>query len=431
MMNLRHLLKKSKSIAKFLPYILIGFSNGLTMLSLYSIDIWLAENGVSKTMIGVMAFAKIPYTFKMFFIPITENYNILYKIFPNIPQKKSWVLFSEVVILTTFGLISQIHNPNENLLIIFLLIFALKFGTSVLHIISYSFETDGVKSENFANVAAAKLFGYRLGLLISGAGVISISSFFSWKIAFLSIGILSFLSGGIFLRLKEPKIKTLTKYSVLNKFIAQRFKSTCAQIFAKFLLFPIRITSKDQNFFSNLLIIFFIQAGSQMISKMAKILYLEVGFSIFDIATIVNCFGTIVTIFGGIFAPKLIKKIGNKNTILVAIAANCAVPGLLYLLLNFFQMSGSLFVLIILIKNFSTGIIMSSFLAFLYKTSNASIFPTCIYTFFWGIYSVSSLIFSSISGIFVDYFGWNLFFLASTLLEIFAIFIISKKQINF
>src|SRR5690606_32291214 len=52
----------------------LGFSSGLPLLlTLSTLSVWLAEEGVSKTAIGLFALVGTPYTFKFLWAPLIDR----------------------------------------------------------------------------------------------------------------------------------------------------------------------------------------------------------------------------------------------------------------------------------------------------------------------------------------------------------------------
>lgn len=388
------------------PIAFVGISSGLAFLILSSLDIWLSESGFSKSMIGLFSLAHAPYAFKYILSVFLEKWHLLQRF----TLKKSWIIVSHLMIFVSLFTLA-FTDPSKEVLVVFLLILLVKLGNSVQNITSYSFQIDRTPTKMLPVNAALFAFGFRVGMFVSSYGILMVAHYYSWRTGLICLAILSALSSFVFFIQPEPLVpETVQRF---NRKIAALItsKSRIKQIFTECLIVPLRIFSRHEiNWKLVLLIIFFMKTGDTLCHKMGKLMYLEIGFSKAEIANIVKCFGLIATTIGGFIIVKTREKYIITKALAVTVFLHSVTCSLYLVMYHIGHVPWAL-ALTIFVENFTGGMFMSTFLAFLYYYSNTSPYPTVLYTFFFGLYSVNNMFVSAISGLLADSLGWDKFFL--------------------
>src|SRR6201993_3912296 len=82
---------------KTLAMLLLGFSSGLPFLLVgNTFGYWLRDEGISLTLIGFVAWAALPYSFKPLWAPIIDRVNG--PIFSRLGRRRSWMALAQVTI---------------------------------------------------------------------------------------------------------------------------------------------------------------------------------------------------------------------------------------------------------------------------------------------------------------------------------------------
>lgn len=410
---------------RFIPFSFIGFSSGLTILVLFSVDIWLARSGVSKTIIGLLSVAKIPYVFKFLTVPFIEKIHFS----KLLPPKKSWILASHAVLFLCLLVLSIIENPAENLTLIFLTTTILMLANSVQNITAYAFQMYNTPREDVGFVTTYLTVGYRIGVALSNALVLMIAAKFSWNSAFISLGIISFCSSFIFFTRDEPILEQKKSNLVISKILKNKNISMIKKIFFEYAILPLKYFRKSATFWYEIIIVLTLKIPDDMCHKMAKLMYLDVGFTPVQIAKYVNLLGTVAVIFGGIIVGNLLKKRSISSSILITATIH-SITNLFYLIVLQTGSNEIWLFATILLENVTGGMMMTAFLSFIYETSAKSPSPSFLYGLLWAIYNIGGIFSSSCSGILVEKFGWSIFFISTfaiSLLTICFVFCASKK----
>lgn len=416
----------------------IGIFCGLPFLLTTSIlDIWLKEEGVSNTVIGLFTLLHCPYTLKFLWGPLLEKIPIPY-LSIKLGQRKSWAVLSQLcLIICLFGIAYSTPNNLEHLMT-FVFLCALANGCQDMTL--YSFLLKNPKTEDLGLIATMMNFGFKIGMFISKSSVLYIAHYISWSIAYLTITS-SLLFGIIFVLLtKEPeydkssddkKIKRMTSF-LRNALKKDGFISKIKVIFFECLICPAKLFLRGKYWKLYMLIIMLYKVGDTMIIKMAKIFYMEVGFSTLDIANAVQVFGTLSSFIGGIVGGFLIKNNNLKKCMLYAAIVHSLV-GLSLICLNY---TGKNYIALysIVFAEVSTGGVMSScFLAFIYSLCRTGSRSTQ-FAVLWSFHEAFGILFRTVSGWYSDIVGWSAFFVTSSLLFIpgiiFLLFLIKSESSN-
>lgn len=413
------------SILKFLPFTFMGLSTGMTIAILSSIDIWLALNGVSKTTIGFFVLCKIPYTIKFIFVPFIESH----KPFKWLPIRKSWILFSHLGI--TFSIIAiALSKPSpSNITQLFILSLMLMFSNALQNITAYNFQVDRVKSEDLGFVTSVVTFGYRIGILLSTAGVLLLSNYVGWKWAFIMYACVSFLSSCSFFLRQEPLHNNFMKEGsiAINKLFSKRKINMIKRMFIKVIILPLMSTRNKVQLLAMMFMLAIIKVPDDMAHKMARLMYLEIGFNTLEIAHYVNNLGFFATIAGGFIVGFLVKGFGVQKTLIMSVFVHAA-TFLCYILIWSAGHNSLVLAFTIVSENITGGMLMSAFIAELYTLSSTARSPSFMYAFLWCIYNIMSMSSVAFSGVMVEKLGWVNFFLSMMIIATTGGILICRKN---
>lgn len=390
----------------------MGLSSGLTTLILFPIDIWLSENNVSNSIISLFCLCSVPYILKIFIAPYLEEVSILKKL----PQKKTLIAISLTIKIISVFIISTISNPQNNLIILFFALTALKAGNAAEHVVSYYFQVDKIKQTSIKFVSLYFSTGYRIGMLVTTSGPLIISHYYNWNLAFISLAIISAISGIIFFIRKEPTIKKSKESIIIKKVLFHTKYHKIHYTFLKYLYLPIKLFKKTKYFYNTILLLILVKSTDAIMFKFSKILFLIKGFSKIEIAQISNILGTIATIIGGIFATQMQKYYNTQKSLYISFCFHI-LSYILFILIYFYLLEKNLYIFMIFstVKNLTGGMIISSLLTLIHTICLQSGSKSFLFSTLYGLKQFSILIFSLIPGMILDTFGYNILFIISAI----------------
>lgn len=403
---------------------LVGFSSGLPFLmTLTILDVWLKDSGFSNSLIGAITLVNLPYIFKFLWAPFIDRTDLPY-LSRKLGRKKSWTLVSQLLIVISFIGMSMC-DPAASLVPLIIFTTIATFATSCQNIALYSFQIDRLKKQEFGSTASFVIFGYRIGMLVANTASLFLAHLYSWRVCYLSMSMLVLVCCLLLVILPEPqphssserrKIQRLTKKFLLKQKQPDSRYSFIKSVFFECLVCPFMFFKKHKFWLYYVFIIAMFKSGDVMVHKMSKPLYLELGFSKPEIAEVVGIIGVLATILGGFIGSYVVKHLHIKRSML-ACGIFHMIANLSYIILFLAGHNLTCFYITVLIENLSGGMMMTSFLSFLYKTCSSS-YPATQYALLWGIHGIFATFFRGISGVLVDHLGWVNFYLVSLTLSI-------------
>lgn len=371
---------------------LMGFASGLPLLlTLSTLGWWLKTEGVSLANIGLFALVGLPYALKFLWAPITDG--MPPPLLPSSPRR-GWLLTSQLGLVAAVLALGY-GDPKQDLMPIAIAALAVAFFSASQDIAVDAYRIEILPKRRQALGAAVTQFGYRLGLLYSGAGALFLSRFFDWPqvFAFMALG----LGVGIIATLIAPHVK-----SPLKK--PQTIKQMAVLPFADFI--------KRADWLWILLFIGFYKLGDATVGVMANPFYQEIGFSAAQIATASKTFGLGCTLLGIGVGGFLATRVGVIKALLVAGVLQ-AVSNLLF---SAQAMLGDDFAFLFVTvagENISGGIGGAAFVAFLSRLARKP-WVAAQYALLTSLMALARVVLSAPSGFVAEQFSWAIYFAVTT-----------------
>lgn len=381
---------------------LLGFSSGLPLLLTGgTLGFWLAETGSSNTSIGLFALVGIPYTFKFLWSPLIDRLPLpgLTKL---LGRRRAWMFVSQLtLILALLGLSGS--NPHENLSLMAVFALLVAFLSATQDIVIDAYRVDILDNKTYGAGAASVVFGYRIGMLVSGAGALYLATYFSWALVYqfmaasLGIGLLATLLG------KEPHR-------------VDQESSSSHDWFHQAVIAPFQDFMSRPNWWVVLVFITLYKLGDAFVSNMTSPFYLDVGFSKIEIANITKVFGVIATLGGSFLGGWVVSRLGVYRALLLCGIAQL-LSNLVFALQAYAGHDLRVLVLVIAVENITGGMGTAALVAYLSKLCNAS-FTATQYALLSSLTAVGRTFLSSPCGLIADTVSWPVYFGISTLVAI-------------
>ncbi len=383
-----------------ISFILLGFCAGLPLpLIGATMSAHLMEAGINYTSIGLFALAGTPYALKFIWSPLVDTLKIPF-LYRYLGKRKSWVFLMLIILFMIFLLISQI-DPTSSLFLLAVLVFFAAFFSATQDIALDAYRIELHQERDLAAGIATYVFGYRIALIVSGAGALYLAEFFSWKIAFITMSF-CFLLGPIIL-LILPNIEEQNKEKNINKpfmdIFLNWFKSAVIEPFTEFI--------KRAYWVWILSFIALYKLGDALAGNMTTPFLLDIGFSKLDIANIVKVFGLLATLIGLFLGGLLVSNKGIKFALLIGgvfqMLSNLMFAALAYMTSNIYLLMAT-----ISIENISGGLGTAAFLAYLSKLTKAKYVATQ-FALLTSFMALARTQLSAPSGWMVEGITWNNF----------------------
>jgi PAT family beta-lactamase induction signal transducer AmpG len=380
----------------------LGFSSGLPFLLIFSTQsAWLREAGVSRSAIGLMSYAALAFTLKFAWAPFIDEFDAPL-LSAWLGRRRGWMLLAQIAVLA--GLIGlSFGAPAQTLSWSFAFAFLTAFAAATQDVTIDGWRIDAAPIERQGMMSAAYQLGYRLALLCAGAGALYIADFASWRAAYLAMAGLTLVGiGGCLLspRLDRPKAAK-EKRSFAVSFVepvtdlVRRYGAALIAILALVAIYRL------PDFVSGV---------------MAMPLYIDLGFTKSDIATVSKLYGVWIGIAGAFGGGFAVARLGLMPSLIIGgVAASSS--HLTMALLASHGASLPLLTLAVSVENFAAGFAGSALIAYMSSLVSPA-YAASQYALLSSLYALPAKLIGGLSGVMVDEFGYVRLFIATALIGI-------------
>ena len=393
----------------------LGFSGGLPFLLVFStLTAWLTEGNVSRSTIGFFAWIGITYSTKVLWAPVVDSIRVPF--LTNIlGQRRSWMLIGQIGIASGLVLMSLI-GPSDLLTLSFCA-FLVAFSSATQDVAIDAFRIESAKPEHQGAMSAAYVFGYRLALLVAGAGALYLAEYFSWTITYLVMASLMLVGVVTIVLVAEPDRQAdLFPLELSATGLRRWFTGAVVGPFVDF------FSRNGKVAFIILLFISVFRLSDIAMGIMANPFYLDMGYSKTEIANVAKVFGFFMSIAGSLICGVLVVKWGLMRPLLIGAVA-VALTNLLFASLSVLEPKVSYLAIVISADNISGGFAATAFIAYLSSLTNRA-YTATQYALFSSLMTLPGKFISGFSGLVVDNFGYFEFFVVAAILGIPAILLV-------
>lgn len=392
----------------------------------------LADVGVETATIGFFSWLGITYSIKVFWAPIVDRLKlpVLDRLFG---KRRSWILLAQAGIATGLYLMATIDavSATQTLALCGLLV-AFSSATQDVAIDAYRIEIAEERLQ--AALAATYIFGYRLALLVAGAGALYLAEYFSWTVSYQVMAALVGVGALTVLIAREPKVNHFAAaQDIAGKVEEEAAKrSHLPTPVAKFAgWFYAAIAGPFVDFFQRyrelaitiLILVAVYRISDIAMGVMANPFYLDfMGFSKTQVADVTKIFGFFMTIAGSLLGGVLVVRYGVRK-ILLAGAIMTAATNLLFVVLAQYPPDVATLAVVVSADNLSGGIANVALIAWLSSMTSAS-FTATQYALFSSLMTLPGKFLGGFSGIVVADFGYAEFFTLAGLMGVPAILLV-------
>ena len=301
----------------------LGISSGLPLaLVLGTLSIWLAREGIDKGTVGLFSAVTLPYALKFIWAPIIDKapFPVLSRF---LGQRRGWVVACQLAVMISICMMA-ITNPSHNPLLMAVFALIVSFCSASQDVVIDAYRVELLEEEKIGAGASAVVFGYRIGLLISGAGALYLASAVDWELVYfimsglMVIGLLTILlsSEPIYRNSAEAKSREarVRQYLMSKPRLAGRRALIAASIYAAVVSPFVEFMSRRQWIVILLFIIFF-KLGDSMAGVMTGYFMVELGFTNAEIAYVGKIFGFGATMVGFVAGGWLIVQFGMLSAL--------------------------------------------------------------------------------------------------------------------
>lgn len=405
---------------RVIAILFLGFSSGLPLaLTGQTLSLWLKDEGLSLTAIGLFAAVGTPYALKFLWAPVIDKAHIPV-LTSMLGRRRSWLIVTQfLLIVATLAL--GFSGPASSVGITAVLALAVAFASASQDIVIDAYRVEVLEEHQFAAGAAAIVFGYRVGMLVSGAGALYLASAFAWPIVYAAMAALVLVGVATVLLNPEPAVKetpeSIARENEVRDWLAAkpqlsgRLGAALAWIYVA-VICPFAEFMARPGWVAILLFVVFYKFGDSLAGVMTFPFLDDIGFTKIDIASVAKVFGFAATLAGLALGGALMAGVGLYRSLWI-----CGVLQLASNLMFAIQaMAGANIALLaatIGLENLAGGMGTAVFVAYLSSLCNVA-YTATQYALLSSFMVVARTWLSSSGGALAEWLDWIGFFLLTT-----------------
>ncbi|WP_367106004.1 MFS transporter [uncultured Psychrobacter sp.] len=157
----------------------LGFVAGIPILLIFSsLSLWLREAGIDRSVVTMFSWAALGYSFKFIWAPLVDAVPlpILTRL---LGRRRSWILVAQLLIISSICLMASVNPTNEGSLV-YMAIGAvlLGFSSATQDIVIDAYRIELAPPSLQSVLSAMYTAGYRLGMIVAGAGALYLADYF-------------------------------------------------------------------------------------------------------------------------------------------------------------------------------------------------------------------------------------------------------------
>ena len=385
---------KDATNTRMLTILLLGFSSGLPLaLSGGTLQAWLADVDVDIRAIGWFSLVGLPYTLKFLWAPLMDRF------VPGVlGRRRGWMLMTQVALCVTLCMMAFL-SPQQDLVFMAFLASTIAFFSASQDIAFDAYRTDILPARERGLGAAVSVGGYRVAMLLSGAGALIIGDKLGWDKAYLLMAGLMCMGMGTSLLCQQPDSEVAP--GSLQAAVLEPLTEFIRRPQALALLLLIVLYKLGDAFAGTLTTAFLIKA---------------LDFSVSEVGVVNKGFGLFATLFGIFAGGGLMLRIGLFQSLLW-FGLLQAITNLGFMLLSIIGKSYIGMLLVIGLENLSAGMGTAAFVALLMALCSQK-YTATQFALLSALSAVGRVFVGPPSGELVSQVGWTLFFLLTFIIAI-------------
>ena len=417
---------------RVLAMLFLGFSAGLPLLLVFgTLSAWLRQAGVDRSTIGHVSWVALAYALKFLWAPLVDRIDlpVLNRLFGH---RRSWMLLAQMGVITGLLLMAT-GDPRDGLTAVVWAALLVAFSSATQDISLDAWRIESVDVDRQAAMAATYQIGYRLGMIAAGAGALYVADFIDWNAAYMTMAALMGVGVVTTLLIGEPE-RRISEQTWADEARVVSFLENSAHLPNAYrrvaAWFIGAVVCPFTEFFARngryaLWILAFVatfRISDITLGVMANAFYIDMGYSLSEIATVTKVFGVIMTMVGAVVGGVLVMRLGLLRVLLGA-AIIVALTNLVYAWLATQPADVALLAIVVSADNFSGGLAGSAFIAYLSGQTNRA-YTATQYALFSSMMLLPAKFLAGFSGDIIDASNYVVFFTYASGLGVPAILLV-------
>jgi PAT family beta-lactamase induction signal transducer AmpG len=376
--------------------LLLGFSSGLPLaLTAGTLQAWLAVEGVDIVTIGWFALVGQPYTYKFLWAPLMDRFTP-----PLLGRRRGWMLLTQCALLALIAVLGSL-SPKDAPWLTGLVALAVAFVSASQDVVVDAYRADILRADERGAGAAVSVLGYRLAMLVSGAGALVVADqWLGWQGTYWLMAALMVLGMAGAWFAPEPQ-EAGAAPRTLDAAVTQPMAEFFSRHGAVSLLVLVVLYKLGDAFAGNLTTAFLLKGP---------------GFSATEVGAINKGLGLAATIVGALAGGALMARLRLYRALLL-FGALQAVTNLGFMLLAAGGKNYALMVAVVGAENLCGGMGTAAYVALLMALCDRR-YSATQYALLSALSAVGRVYVGPAAGYMVVAMGWTTFFFATFLIAL-------------
>lgn len=201
---------------RVLAMLFLGFSAGLPLLLIFStLSLWLREAGVDRSAVTYFSWAALGYSFKFVWAPLVDKLPLPF-LHGLLGKRRSWLLLSQLMVMSAMIWMAM-SDPStvQGLQIMAFAAVLLGFSSATQDIVIDAYRIEAVEKDLQALMSASYVAGYRIGMIIAGAGALYLADWLgttrdnyvygAWQMTYVAMAAAMLIGVATTLLIREPE----------------------------------------------------------------------------------------------------------------------------------------------------------------------------------------------------------------------------------
>jgi PAT family beta-lactamase induction signal transducer AmpG len=306
----------------------LGFSSGLPFYLIFqTLSAWLRQDHIVRSTIGMLSWAGMFYSLKFLWAPIVDRWAL-----PGLGRwlgrRRSWMLIAQLGVGAALLILSTSH-PSANLRNVVFGALALGFFAATQDICIDAWRIESAPDAMQGAMAGSYQLGYRIALIIGSAGALGLAAGYGWHASYLVMAALMVVGLITTLLIREPHGAQVRPSFLAEARAAQWFERKghlpaplrhAGAGFIGAVLCPLLDFFERKGFWSAILVLALVGSyhfTDYAMGSMINPFYIDHGYTLGQIATVVKIVGLSVSMVGVLLAGVAVARLGVMTSLVL------------------------------------------------------------------------------------------------------------------
>ncbi len=383
----------------------LGVASGLpSSLVFATLSIWLREEGLTRTTIGIFGAVATPYAINFLWAPLLDHARIPW-LGARLGRRRSWIVLAQALLILAIGAMA-LGDPGAAPLPLAVAAFAVALVSATQDVAIDAYRIEVLEPRTYGAGSAVAVLGWHTGAFASGGGLLYFAAATSWQTAYAGAAVLIGVLTAVPLLAREPEpADARPPRGRAGAWLRHAVAAPLAEFFTRL------------GRLAALVIAFIIlfRFGDAMLGRMAGVFYVDLVFTKIEIANYSKSVGLAATLLGVIAGGALCARV-SIMTALLASGVAMSVTNLLFAALAWAGKDFTLLAIAVAFDNLTAGMATSAFVAYLSSLCNRR-FTATQFALLASIGNFARIQLGAAAGWSVDRLGgdWGVFFVLTAL----------------